>query len=136
MKLGKKGFTLIELLAVIVILTVIMMISMPTILGVIDDAKKGAAKNSALGYLDALEREIVAAQVRGDDNSYFDDNNSFDLSAAIAANVEVRGEDPDELSLTIEKGKIISGTIRFGDYTFEVQKNGNVVEVTTTASAS
>ena len=48
----KNGFTLIELLAVIVILAVIALIATPTILGVIDNAKKGAAKSSALGYID------------------------------------------------------------------------------------
>ena len=40
----KKGFTLIELLAVIIILASIALISVPLILNVIEDAKKGAFK--------------------------------------------------------------------------------------------
>ena len=39
----RKGFTLIELLAVIVILAVVALISMPLVLSTIDKAKKGAA---------------------------------------------------------------------------------------------
>ena len=37
----KKGFTLIELLAVIVILAVVALISMPLVLNTIDKAKRG-----------------------------------------------------------------------------------------------
>ena len=41
-KLNKKGFTLVELLAVIVILAVIMVITIPTVLGSMSGAKKEA----------------------------------------------------------------------------------------------
>ena len=40
----KKGFTLIELLAVIVILAIIAIIATPTILGVIEKARKEATE--------------------------------------------------------------------------------------------
>ncbi|MDD2181678.1 MAG: type II secretion system protein, partial [Bacilli bacterium] len=46
-----SGFTLIELLAVIVILAVIMLIATPTVMEVIDDAKKATFKNSAHGIV-------------------------------------------------------------------------------------
>lgn len=51
----KKGFTLIELLAVIVILAIIALISSPIIIGLIDDARKEAVKDSAYGILKAGE---------------------------------------------------------------------------------
>lgn len=38
-----KGFTLVELLAVIVILAIILLISVPTVLAIIESSKKGAA---------------------------------------------------------------------------------------------
>ena len=41
----KNGFTLIELLAVIVILAIIALIAVPIIMNVINEAKKGAAKD-------------------------------------------------------------------------------------------
>ncbi len=52
---NKKGFTLIELLAVIVILAVIALIATPLIMNTIEDAKKGAAKNSVYGIIAAGE---------------------------------------------------------------------------------
>lgn len=54
-KMNKKGFTLIELLAIIVILAIIAVITVPLILNIIDDAKKGAERNSVIGYGKAIE---------------------------------------------------------------------------------
>ena len=54
----RKGFTLIELLAVIVILAIIALIATPTILGVIEKSKRGAAEQSALGFVDAVEMQV------------------------------------------------------------------------------
>lgn len=127
MKLNKKGFTLIELLAVIVILTVIMLIATPTILGVIEDAKKGAAKNSAMGYLEALEKEIVAQELRGDETDL------YSTTLTDTTRIKVRGTPPDKMSLKIEKGKIqTGGTIEFGDYKFTIGDDGNIKDETAT----
>jgi len=52
---NNKGFTLIELLAVIVILAIIALIASPIIIGLIDDARKEAAANSAYGVYHAAE---------------------------------------------------------------------------------
>ncbi|MDD3453586.1 MAG: glycine-rich protein [Bacilli bacterium] len=49
----KKGFTLIELLAVIVILALVALISVPMILNVIEKAKKSALQDSAYGIVEA-----------------------------------------------------------------------------------
>ena len=54
-KLNKKGFTLIELLAIIVILAIIAVITVPIILNIIDNARRGAAKNSVAGYAEAVK---------------------------------------------------------------------------------
>jgi len=53
--MNKKGFTLIELLAIIVILAIIAVITVPIILNIIDEARKGAEKNSVIGYGKAVE---------------------------------------------------------------------------------
>ena len=46
-KMNKKGFTLIELLAVIVVLGIILVITIPTVLGAINGAEDKAFKSSA-----------------------------------------------------------------------------------------
>ena len=53
MKNKTKGFTLIELLATIVILAIIALITTPTVLNLIENARKGAFARSAEGVLSA-----------------------------------------------------------------------------------
>ena len=55
----KKGFTLVELLAVIVILAIIALITLPLITGVVEKARKGSAVSSAYGYVDAVEKYMM-----------------------------------------------------------------------------
>ena len=51
----KKGFTLIELLAVIVILSVITLITIPMVTNVIEESKKKALVSSVQGILDSTD---------------------------------------------------------------------------------
>ena len=51
----KKGFTLIELLAVIIILAIIALITVPVIMNIIERANKSAFKDSAYGIIKAGE---------------------------------------------------------------------------------
>ena len=61
--MNNKGFTLIELLAVIVIITIIALISTPIILGVIEKVELSSIESSALGYINAVENQIVVNQL-------------------------------------------------------------------------
>ena len=56
---NKKGFTLIELLAIIVILAIIAVITVPIILNVIENAKKGSVIDSAYGYKSAIQNYSI-----------------------------------------------------------------------------
>ena len=58
-KLNKKGFTLVELLAVIVILAVIMVITIPTVLGSMRSAKDKSL-DAAIGTMEEyVEKQIT-----------------------------------------------------------------------------
>ena len=52
---SNKGFTLIELLAVIVILAIIALITVPVVIKIIDNAKKGAAEDSTYGVIETAK---------------------------------------------------------------------------------
>lgn len=122
--MNKKGFTLIELLAVIVILAIIMLIATPLIINVINDAKKGAAKNSAMGYVDAVEKEYLIRQVK--------EESQLDSPLTDPSAIKMRGGYPKDVNLTISEGQVTSGTLTFGDYHFTVV-NG-VVDFSTGSS--
>ncbi|MDD2181670.1 MAG: prepilin-type N-terminal cleavage/methylation domain-containing protein [Bacilli bacterium] len=124
MKVNKKGFTLIELLAVIVILAIIMLIATPAIVGVIEEARQGAARSSALGYIAAIEKHVMAEQLNT--NPALGMNEAIDTDTSIPH----RGEKPSSVSLQLSSGTVISGTIQFGDYIYSVS-NGTVVLVET-----
>ena len=59
------GFTLIELLAVIVILAIIALITVPLILNVIETAKRGSFKDTAYGLIESAELYYSKQQLNG-----------------------------------------------------------------------
>ena len=63
-KLNRKGFTLIELLAVIVILAIILVVTVPNIISSINDARISSihnlAKSTATTYDKAYAQDLVA----------------------------------------------------------------------------
>ena len=63
-----KGFTLIELLTVIAILAVILLIAAPTILGVLDKAKRSTFKNQVLMYVEGLKNQVALNEIGQEQN--------------------------------------------------------------------
>ena len=123
----KKGFTLIELLAVIVILAVIALIATPIILNVINDAKKQAAKDSAYGYMDAVEKYIVSSEL--EDKSIKD--GTYSVEDLNSMGVNVKGSTPDNGTIKIESKTVKSYDIGIDGYAVS---NGEVEKVSTTKS--
>ena len=132
----QKGFTLVELLAVIVILAIIALISTPIILGVIETAKKGAAEQSALGYIDAVEKQIVINSMDEDKNNDFE-NNGYTIYELTNLGVNVKGtiprSDSDTDIITITNKKVESAKLTVGDYSVEIDKNGKATATKTGA---
>ena len=126
MKEKNKGFTLVELLAVIVILALIALIATPIILNVINDAKKQAAKDSAYGYMDAVEKYIVSSEL--EDKSIKDGIYRVeDLNKKIS----VKGSTPDNGIIKIENKEVKKYDIGIDGYAVS---NGKVEKVSTTKS--
>ena len=123
----KKGFTLVELLAVIVILALIALIATPIILNVINDAKKQAAKDSAYGYMDAVEKYIVSSEL--EDKSIKD--GTYRVEELNSMGVSVKGSIPDNGIIKIESGSVKSYDIGIDGYAVS---NGEVDKVSTTKS--
>ena len=92
-----KGFTLIELLAVIVLLAILMVISVPKILNVIENSKKSAAESSIKLVKDAIKTQVTSGSIMGtnftsdESGCYtfnFDDQNSGNAKALQLKNKE------------------------------------------------
>ena len=124
MKRKNKGFTLVELLAVIVILALIALIATPIILNVINDAKKQAAKDSAYGYMDAVEKYIVSSELEG--KSIKDGTYSVE---ELNKKISVKGSTPDNGNIEIKNKEVKSYEIGIDGY---VVSNGEVKKASTT----
>ena len=132
--MNKKGFTLVELLAVIVILAIIAVIATPIILGVIDKAKKGAAEQSALGYIDAVEKQIAIDQMDTTNISIWKNGTYTKLNEEPLLRVKVKGTVPNGVSVTITNKKVKSAILTVGDYSVKVDDTGKVTTTKTGAT--
>lgn len=94
----KKGFTLIELLAVIVILTIIAIITIPLINNVIEKSKEKALENSAYGIIESA-------------NLYYAKNIETGISSPISFECTETGCKSTSGEELKYKGKIMSGTV-------------------------
>lgn len=106
----KKGFTLIELLAVIVILAIIALIATPIILNMISDAKKSAAKDSAYGYIEAIEYQNSMSQL--DSTKY----SLIESGEVTTLDVKVKGTPPTKGNVTIINGRVTEANLCINNY--------------------
>ena len=128
MRTNKKGFTLIELLAVIVILAIISLITVPVVINIINNAKKGSAEDSTYGVIEAAKLFWAANQID------FKDTNAIVtftcktggcttiIEGSTATTLEISGTQPsntdaDQGTIVIDDGTISVSGLKFGDYT-------------------
>ena len=121
--MNKKGFTLIELLAVIVRLAIIALIATPTILGVIETAKKGAAESSALGYIDAVEKQVMINEVDTTSTKFKD--RAYSVEELKTLGISVKGSNPSNGVVVIQKGIVTRYDLVFDNY---IVTNGKAVK--------
>ncbi len=118
----KKGFTLIELLAVIVILAVVALISMPLVLNTIDKAKKGAAEESANSYVSAIETAIVSDMMNSNYNYNpeqtftLSDNGKKIVNEEKELEINIKGTYPTSGSVVIKDAIVKSAALKISGY--------------------
>ena len=123
----QKGFTLIELLAIIVILAIIAVITVPIILNVIDNAKRGTAKDSAYGYKDAISKYYVSGMLEDESIKLSGDYNVVDGKLG-EYDIPFSGTKPTSGYLTFENNALTSGCLTIDEYKVTFDK-GEVTNV-------
>ena len=137
-KKRKKAFTLIELLAIIVILAIIAVITVPIILNIIDNSKKGAATDSAYGYKDAVNKAYIQELAKPNNENlklngiYTVQNDgtlvpatgyTFGVTGYNSLPVSLSGDKPSSGSLTYSNNVLTSGCLVIGDYAITFDGN-------------
>ena len=98
-----KGFTLIELLTVIAILAVILLIAAPTILGVLDKAKRSTFKNQVLMYVEGLKNQVALSEIGEDEGITWSNNEAtVDFSSI---NMDSANNYTGKIKVTRDNGK-------------------------------
>ena len=122
----KKGFTLIELLAVIVILAIIALITVPVVIKIINNAKKGAAEDSAYGVIESAKLFWASNQSNFEvnyDTVVFTCTNednvkkcSVTAPSGLTGDLDISGTKPTGGTITITNGEVTVSGLLFGEY--------------------
>ena len=124
--MNKKGFTLMELLSVIVVLAILSLITIPMVMNIIKESEKKSAEESAYGYVEALNEEIV----NSDFSTKKKINNGYYYSGYLKTeyNFEVGGYTPkDDSWVHIKNGEVNEYSLKFKKYV--VTKLNDKIEI-------
>lgn len=109
-----KGFTLIELLAIIVILAIIAVITVPIILDIIENSRRGTAIDSAYGYKDSIQKYYVTKSVT--DSTQEAPSGVKYVSELKTDGLTISGQEPTDGWVKLDKGQVEAYSLKFGDY--------------------
>ena len=114
------------MLAIIVILAIIAVITIPIILNVIENTRKGAAIDSAFGYRDAIHKFYLSKMVV--DDSYVVEPGEHDILYYVNEGLEVNGTIPSEGWVIIDKNEVTDFSMKFGEYAVTYYSSTNSTE--------
>lgn len=103
---NERGFTLIELLAVIVVLASIAVITLPDTLGFTDDAKRDAAKSSAISYISAVSKVIAVGTGESINDVVSTPDGCYQMDAIKLFKVSTKGKVPTNGIIIIESNQV------------------------------
>ena len=91
--LNKKGFTLIELLAVIVILAVLMLMAAPSVLNIMNNARRNSFATEALSLLKAAQTKYAEQAVTSNASTmtFKDDGSGDNCSSTSPCKLDIEG---------------------------------------------
>lgn len=78
--MNKRAFTLIELLAVIIVLALILLITIPIVSNIIDDSRREAFRNNVINLFDAVKKLESEGKYKLDETGIFYNDSRLNLS--------------------------------------------------------
>ena len=130
----KNAFTLIELLAIIIVLAIIFVITVPVIMRVIENSKKGSAEQSAVNYKDAVQKfyasKVYKNRTMKLNGTYTVENGKltgiFMNDTEETKEIEVSGRKPTNGTMIYENNKFISGCLTINGYKVELNEDETI----------
>jgi len=120
----KNGFTLVELLAILIILGIIAIITVPIITKTLKESRINAAQDSAYGYVDAVNRLYYSNSLNKRDDV---EDGVYTVSELKELGVSVTGSEPSEGWVELENNEVVSYSIKIGDYVITKYSDSDMV---------
>jgi len=120
----KNGFTLVELLAILIILGIIAIITVPIITKTLKESRINAAQDSAYGYVDAVNRLYYSNSLNKRDDV---EDGVYTVSELKELGVSVTGSEPSEGWVELENNEVVSYSIKIGNYVITKYSDSDMV---------
>ena len=136
-KLNKKGFTLVELLAVIVILSVLMLIALPSVINIMNKARDDAFKDEALSFISAAETQYASDGGEGCKIYKYDGDNVNDSSKTDLTTMKAKKGYKASIKVTDDSAEInlVDTTAKKGVKNFKKDNQTDVDKNVTSVTA-
>ena len=106
-KLNRKGFTLIELLAVVVILAVILVVTIPSVLNTMDTAKQKSFDDAIEVIRDYAQKQYDLCQLNLSHDDLFDTNScTFKAGTDLITKAGYNTSDISAITVTVTGNKV------------------------------
>lgn len=123
----KKGFTLIELLAIIIILGLIIVITVPKIKDTIDTSQKNIYTASVKSLIEIGENFYITKKSNQEIMNGCTYN--FTTNANTCNGIEFKGEKPEKGILEIDKEGKIAIAVKFNNYCYTKNKETDKITI-------
>lgn len=127
-----NGFTLVELLAVIILIGLIAVITIPKIKDSLDDSKKEIAQASAVNYSKQIDKLVLEEKMKNNsillDGDYNIDSNGNIYNEENEYVIDVSGKKPTGGTITFSENDLQSGCITVNKYAVTIV-NGEVANI-------
>ena len=120
----KNGFTLVELLAILIILGIIAVITVPIISKILKDARINTAIDSSYGYVRAVDKLYYSKSLNDED---IVEDGIYTVSELKALGVSVDGREPSEGWVELEESEVVAFSIKIGDYVVTKYRDSEIV---------
>ena len=116
----KNGFTLLELLAILIILSLIAIITIPVVFNMIDSSKKGTVKDSAYGYISSIQKMYYSNQL---DDSFFEfEDRGYTVSELKSLGISFDGQEPiGDSWVLFSNNDVVKACLQFDDYRVDIE---------------
>lgn len=116
-----KGFTLVELMAIILVIAIISVITVPIIIDTLEESTLGATTSSAYGYKDSVNgvfsNRLFDGGVPGSDDGVYSINSQGNIVKGTAKPIVVKssGKKPNGGSILVRNDEIKNACFQFSE---------------------